>query len=77
MPEKIARGLVLPFTVIFAYTLLGQPSSGLVIAAIVYTIISVLFCKTSNTNCVDFKLCFCRLPLPLAISAIVSEYILF
>lgn len=33
MPEKIARGLVLPFTVIFAYTLLGQPSSGLVLAA--------------------------------------------
>ncbi|KAF9211897.1 hypothetical protein CPC16_009036 [Podila verticillata] len=30
---QIARGLVLPFTVIFAYTLLGQPSSGLVIAA--------------------------------------------
>ncbi|KAG0212486.1 hypothetical protein BGX28_006253 [Mortierella sp. GBA30] len=30
---QIARGLVLPFTVIFAYTLLGQPSSNLVLAA--------------------------------------------
>ncbi|KAI1319264.1 hypothetical protein EDD11_004401 [Mortierella claussenii] len=30
---QIARGLVLPFTVIFAYVLLGQPSSSLVLAA--------------------------------------------
>ncbi|KAF9318542.1 hypothetical protein BG000_005526 [Podila horticola] len=30
---QIARGLVLPFTVMFAYTLLGQPSSGLVLGA--------------------------------------------
>ncbi|KAF8980191.1 hypothetical protein BGZ46_004532 [Entomortierella lignicola] len=30
---QIARGLVLPFTVIFAYVLLGQPSSGLVLAS--------------------------------------------
>ncbi|KAF9384139.1 hypothetical protein BGX21_001371 [Mortierella sp. AD011] len=30
---QIARGLVLPFTVIFAYTLLGQPSSSLVLAS--------------------------------------------
>ncbi|KAF9089394.1 hypothetical protein BGX29_004808 [Mortierella sp. GBA35] len=30
---QIARGLVLPFTVIFAYTLLGQPSSRLVLGA--------------------------------------------
>ncbi|KAF9103295.1 hypothetical protein BGX27_010638 [Mortierella sp. AM989] len=30
---QIARGLVLPFTVIFAYTLLGQPSSSLVLGA--------------------------------------------
>ncbi|KAG0090149.1 hypothetical protein BGZ93_004904 [Podila epicladia] len=30
---QIARGLVLPFTVLFAYILLGQPSSGLVLGA--------------------------------------------
>ncbi|KAF9297790.1 hypothetical protein BGZ74_009657 [Mortierella antarctica] len=30
---QIARGLVLPFTVMFAYTLLGQPSSSLVLGA--------------------------------------------
>ncbi|KAF9984750.1 hypothetical protein BGZ65_012706 [Modicella reniformis] len=30
---QIARGLVLPFTVIFAYALLGQPSSSLVLAS--------------------------------------------
>ncbi|KAF8930257.1 hypothetical protein EDD21DRAFT_378531 [Dissophora ornata] len=30
---QIARGLVLPFTVIFAYVLLGQPSSSLVLAS--------------------------------------------
>ncbi|KAF9955630.1 hypothetical protein BGZ70_010169 [Mortierella alpina] len=30
---QIARGLVLPFTVIFAYVLLGQPSSHLVLGA--------------------------------------------
>ncbi|KAF9355525.1 hypothetical protein BGX34_010424 [Mortierella sp. NVP85] len=30
---QIARGLVLPFTVIFAYCLLGQPSSKLVLSA--------------------------------------------
>ncbi|KAG0257279.1 hypothetical protein BG011_004046 [Mortierella polycephala] len=30
---QIARGLVLPFTVIFAYTLLGQPSSKLVLGS--------------------------------------------
>ncbi|KAF9426402.1 hypothetical protein BGZ94_006581 [Podila epigama] len=30
---QIARGLVLPFTVVFAYTLLGQPSSNLVLAS--------------------------------------------
>ncbi|KAG0094991.1 hypothetical protein BGZ93_006467 [Podila epicladia] len=30
---QIARGLVLPFTVMFAYTLLGQPSSNLVLGA--------------------------------------------
>ncbi|KAF9211706.1 hypothetical protein BGZ59_007719 [Podila verticillata] len=30
---QIARGLVLPFTVLFAYVLLGQPSSGFVLGA--------------------------------------------
>ncbi|KAF8937199.1 hypothetical protein EDD21DRAFT_400349 [Dissophora ornata] len=47
---QIARGLVLPFTVIFAYVLLGQPSSKLVLGSCI-----VVFCGfyTGVTSEVD------------------------
>ncbi len=46
---------------------------GLVIAAIVYTAVSVLFCKSDTASCTNFKLCFCRLPLEIAVSAAIGK----
>ncbi|KJA19187.1 hypothetical protein HYPSUDRAFT_56733 [Hypholoma sublateritium FD-334 SS-4] len=47
----------------------------LVIAAILYTVVSILFCKTRNKSCSDFKLCFCRLPLETTVSAVIADFI--
>lgn len=46
---------------------------GLAIAAIVYTVVSILFCKTDNPSCTDFKLCFCQLPLEITVSAVIGK----
>ncbi|KAG0294286.1 hypothetical protein BGZ98_001832 [Dissophora globulifera] len=47
---QIARGLVLPFTVIFAYTLLGQPSSKLVLGSCLIVFCGFYTGVTSEIN---------------------------
>lgn len=46
----------------------------LVITGIVYIIVSILFCKTNDRNCVGFDVCFCRLPIQIAVSAMIGKH---
>lgn len=47
---------------------------GFVITGIVYIIVSILFCKANDGNCIGFDTCFCRLPLGITVSAMIGKH---